>query len=278
MMKKEQDVNTSRGVPMIDEASESISQPLMSKNGDALKNSESTAFHMWLLITVSSGIIMAQDTWISLQQPRLGTMDATASFTKVLVIHSLWLIVSIAFLIFTWKYRPTSAWRVHVVAAILAIFWTSGVLMNAFAGVETLRVSTWQCHDMPTESTVTEQFLESCKLSDSGSTIRMGGDIFLWSINDKHYWRWIVPGENMVTLQTRWPANVSAIFMASPGENAILNSGSSESIPGGTWSAGFDPRENRELRLFFIDSTSEVPPALGTPMPHESDSPDNEGG
>ena len=235
-----------------------------------LRDSESTAFHMWLLITVSSGIIMAQDTWLSLRQPRLGTMDATASFTKVIVIHALWLLVSLAFLIFSWKIRPTSAWRVHIVASALAIIWTAGVLVNAFAGAETLRVSTWRCTTMPAGETTTEEFLASCNLTDAGSSLSMGNDIFLWSIDDEHYWRWIIPGENMVTLQTRWPSDVNAIYLAREGTDMPLVAGSSESVPGGTWSAAFHPGEDRDLHVYYIDSPAPPPEEIGTPQPHES--------
>lgn len=236
----------------------------------ALKASESTAFHMWLLITVSAGIIMAQDTWLSLKQPRLGTMDATASFTKVLVIHALWFLVSLAFLLFSWKIRPTSAWRVHIVAAMLGCIWTLGVLISAFTTVETLRVSTWSCSSVPASTTITNEFLDTCSLTEGGDTIRMGGDIFLWSFDDKNYWRWIVPGENMVTLQSRWPSNVNAIYLATDADNADLIAGSSESVPGGTWSAGFDPLENRNLRIYYVVPPATDPTDIGTPAPHET--------
>ena len=239
----------------------------------ALQDSESTAFHIWLLITVSAGIIMAQDTWLSLKQPRLGTMDATASFTKVLVIHALWFLISLAFFVFTWKIRPTSAWRVHIVAAILGCVWTIGVLVSAFTAVETLRVSTWTCTSVPSGTTVTREFLDSCSRTEAGDTIRMGGNIFLWSFDDKHYWRWIVPAENMVTLQTRWPSNVSAIYLATNAADADLSAGSSESVPGGTWSAGFDPLEERTLRIFYVVPPATDPTDIGTPAPHENKAP-----
>ncbi len=254
---------------MTDDAYDSMDQSPMQSIESPLRASESTAFHMWLLITVSSGIIMAQDTWLSLRQPRLGTMDATASFTKVIVIHTLWLLVSVAFLLVSWKIRPTSAWRVHVVASALAIAWTTGVLVTAFADAETLRVSTWRCTTMPSEETTTEAFLATCDLTDSGSSLRMGGDIFLWSIDDKNYWRWIVPGENLVTLQTRWPSDVSAMYLAREGMGMPLAAGSSESVPGGTWSAAFNPGEDRDLHLYYIDSSAEPPEEIGTPQPHE---------
>ncbi len=252
---------------MTDDADRDASEPTAHS---ALKASESTAFHMWLLITVSAGIIMAQDTWLSLQQPRLGTMDATASFTKVFVIHALWFVVSLAFLIFSWKIRPTSAWKVHVVAATLGCIWTIGVLIAAFTTVETLRVSTWRCTTVPASTTVTREFLESCSRTEAGGTIRMGGDIFLWSFNDKNYFRWIVPAENMVTLQSRWPSNVSAIYLATNAKDAQLIAGSSESVPGGTWSAGFDPMEDRTLRIYYVVPPATDPTDISTPAPHET--------
>lgn len=255
---------------MTNDASESIAQSTLHAIKSPLHTSESTAFHIWLLITVSSGIIMAQDTWLSLQQPRLGTMDATATFTKVLVIHALWLFVSLVFLVFSWKIRPTTAWRVHIVASILAICWTIGVLVYAFAGAETLRVSTWRCESMPTGETVTGAFLETCDLTESGGFLRMGSNIYLWTIDDKNYWRWIVPAENMVTLQTRWPADVSAIYLARAGDDSMLVAGSSESVPGGTWSAGFDPRKDRKLHVYYIDSGAMPPGEIATPQPHET--------
>jgi hypothetical protein len=254
---------------MTNDAYGSMGQSTHQSIDSPLRGSESTAFHMWLLITVSSGIIMAQDTWLSLRQPRLGTMDATASFTKVIVIHGLWLLVSLAFLVFSWKIRPTSAWRVHIVASALAIAWTAAVLVNAFTGAETLRASTWRCTTMPSGETTTEAFLATCELTDSGSSLRMGGDIFLWSIDDKNYWRWIVPRENMVTLQTRWPSDVSAMYLAREGTDMPLVAGSSESVPGGTWSAPFDPRKERNLHIYYIDSAAEPPEEIGTPQPHE---------
>jgi hypothetical protein len=254
---------------MTDDAYESMGPSTLQSIESPLRDSESTAFHMWLLITISSGLIMAQDTWLSLRQPRLGTMDATASFTKVIVIHALWFLVSLGFLVFSWKIRPTSAWRVHIVASVLAIAWTAGVLVNAFAGAETLRVSTWRCTTMPSEETTTAAFLDTCDLTDSGSSIRMGGDIFLWSIDDKNYWRWIVSGKNMVTLQTRWPSDVSAMYLAREGTDMPLVAGSSESVPGGTWSAAFDPGRDRNLHVYYIDSAASPPEEIGTPQPHE---------
>lgn len=259
---------------MTDDAGHAGPEPIAQS---VLETSESTAFHMWLLITVSAGIIMAQDTWLSLQQPRLGTMDATASFTKVLVIHALWFVVSLAFLVFSWKIRPTSAWKLHVSIAILTCIWTLSVLTAAFAGADTLRVSTWRCESAPTDTTITPAFLETCDLTEAGGSIRMGGDIFLWSFDDKNYWRWIVPGENMVTLQTRWPTNVSAIYLATSDDDAELMPGSSESVPGGNWSAGFDPQLYRHLRVFFIEAPAIAPPEIGTPAPHETLAPGNEG-
>lgn len=265
------------GIAMTDDPYQTIGPSTLQSIESPLRASESTAFHMWLLITVSSGIIMAQDTWLSLRQPRLGTMDATASFTKVIVIHALWLLVSLVFLVFSWKIRPTSAWRVHIGASILAIVWTTGVLVNAFAGAETLRVSTWRCTAMPTGETTTEPFLSTCDLTDSGNTLRMGGDIFLWSIDDKNYWRWIVPGENLVTLQTRWPSDVSAIYLAREGTDMPLVAGSSESVPGGTWSAAFNPARDRDLHVYYVDSAALPPEQIGTPQPHELQRPTNGG-
>lgn len=235
-----------------------------------LEANESTAYHIWVLITVSAGIIMAQDTWLSVRTPRLGTMDATASFTKVLVIHALWFLVSLGFLLFTLKFRTTSAWKLHIVVATLACFWTAGVMVNAFTDTETLRVSTWRCEAAPTEQVVTDAFLETCEMDDTSGSIRMGGDIFLWSLDDKNFFRWIVPGENLVTLQTRWPSEVAGIYLAADQEGAELVSGSAESVPGGTWSAGFDPSQNRDLKIFFVETPSMQPQDIGTPDPQGS--------
>jgi uncharacterized membrane protein len=252
---------------MIDDASHDASQESAPA---VLEANESTAFHIWLLITVSAGIIMAQDTWLSLRAPRLGTMDATASFTKVLVIHGLWFLVSLGFLLFSWKFRTTTAWKLHIVVAALACVWTIGVMVNAFADSETLRVSTWRCDAAPTESVVTEEFLDTCHLNNTTGSIRMGGDIFLWSLNDKNFFRWIVPGENLVTLQTRWPSQVAGIYLAVDEEDAPLTSGSAESVPGGTWSAGFDPQTQRDLNIFYVDTPSIQPEDHATPRPSGS--------
>lgn len=245
------------------DATEESAQSLLEAN-------ESTAFHIWLLITVSAGIIMAQDTWLSVRSPRLATMDATASFTKVLVIHSLWFLVSLGFLLYSWKFRTTTAWKIHVVVAALACVWTLGVIVNAFTETETLRVSTWRCENAPTESVVTEEFLDSCELNNTSGSIRMGGDIFLWSLDDKNFFRWIVPGENLVTLQTRWPSQVAGIYLATDEENAQLMPGSAESIPGGTWSAGFDPNTQRDLNIYYVDTPSTLPEHQGDPATPES--------
>ena len=235
----------------------------------ALDSNISTGFHIWLLITVSAGIIMAQDTWLSVRSPRLGTMDATASFTKVLVIHSLWFLISLGFLLFTWKFKPSSAWKLHMVVAFMACIWTLGVLVTTFQDTETLRVSTWRCESSPTGITADAEFLEGCELNNTSGSIRMGGDIFLWSLDDKNFFRWIVPGENLVTLQTRWPSQVAGIYLAANEEDASLVAGSAESVPGGTWSAGFDPVKNRDLNIYFVDAPAVPPPDIATPLPPE---------
>lgn len=226
---------------------------------------ESTAFYMWLIITASAGIIMAQDTYVGLQQPRLGTMDATAAFTKVLVIHVIWMLVTLGFIGFTWAKRPTSAWKLHIAIGCVTVIWTVGVLISAFTNVERLTVSTWRCTTAPTSSTITEEFLDSCSLADMGSSIRMGGDIFLWSTNDENYWRWIVPGEGRATLQTRWPSQVSAVYLARDTDNAELSMGAEDSVPGGQWSAGFDPAVSRDLNIFYIEGTPVLPIESATP-------------
>lgn len=236
----------------------------------ALESSESTAFYMWLLITVSAGIIMAQDTWVSMQQPRLSTVDATAAFTKVMVIHAIWLVVTLGFLVFTWFIRPTSAWKIHIVIGIATVVWTAGVLVWAFQDVERLHVSTWQCESAPTSLVTTEDFLDTCHLADTNTSIRLGGDIFLWSADNEHYWRWIVPGEGLTTLQSRWPSPVIAIYLGTGGVDAELTAGSQDSIPGGNWSARFDPRESRELRIYFIESAPTVPLQTATPDAHSA--------
>lgn len=234
----------------------------------ALESSESTTFYMWLLITVSAGIIMAQDSWVSLQQPRLGTVDATAAFTKVMVIHAIWLAVTIGFMIFTWLVRPTSAWRIHMVIGALTVVWTIGVLVWAFSDVERLNVSTWRCETAPTSNVATEDFLAGCERADIGSDIRLGGDIFLWSANDQQHWRWIVPGEGLSTLQTRWPSQVNAMYLSVDEPDAVLTSGAEDSVPGGNWSAGFTPSESRDLRIYFVEAAPVVPINNGTPDSH----------
>lgn len=230
-----------------------------------LQTSESTAFLMWLLITVSAGIIMAQDSWLGLQQPRLSTVDATASFTKVLVIHAIWLLATLGFLGFTWFVRPTSAWKVHMVVGALTVLWTVGVLVWAFSDVERLEVSTWRCEVAPASDTVTPEFLESCSLAEMGSSIRLGGDIFLWSADDEHFWRWIVPGEGLSTLQAHWPSHVNAVYLATDAADATLISSAGDSVPGGKWSAGFNPAETRSLRIYFVEAGPTVPIDRATP-------------
>jgi hypothetical protein len=231
----------------------------------ALESSESIAFYMWLLITISAGIIMAQDSWVHLQQPRLNTEDATAAFTKVLVIHTMWLLVTISFMVFTWLIRPTTAWKIHLIVGILTVIRRVGVLVWSFSDAERLQVSTWRCESMPTTDVVTDEFLESCSLADMGATIRVGGDIFLWSADDEHYWRWIVPGEGMATLLTRWPSQVNAMYLATTAPDARLIEGFEMPIPGGNWTAGFRPTELRELRIFFVGATPAGPIEIGTP-------------
>lgn len=238
-------------------------------HGAEKEPNNSTAFYLWLIITVSAGIIMAQDSWIGLQQPRLGTIDATAAFTKVMVIHTIWLVVTIGFILFTWFKRPTSAWKLHLGIGALTVAWTIGVLTWAFSDVERLRVSTWLCETAPTSDVVTDTFLESCSRADMGGSVRLGGDIFLWSADDEHFWRWIVPGKDMTTLQTRWPSQVSAMYLAKTEVNATLHNGAENSVPGGQWSAGFDPNQTRDLNIFYIKSAPSIPIDFGTPDPDE---------
>lgn len=230
-----------------------------------LRASDSTAFYVWSIITFSAAVIMAQDTWSSWQQPRTGTADATATFTKVLVIHALWLFVSIIFVVFTWRLRPTSAWRIHIVIGALACIWTIGVLVYAFADVERVRVTTWVCPDPPASTTVTEEFLDTCDVADADSTIRMGSNIYFWSIDDRHYWRWIVPGDDTETIQMAWPHDIDAIFLAAEGDNAVLDAGSVDSTRGGNWSAVFDPSEERSFRLFIIEGSQSTATPEATP-------------
>lgn len=230
-----------------------------------LKTSESTGFFLWLLITVSAGIIMAQDSWVSLQQPRLSTVDATAAFTKVLVIHSLWLVATLLFIGFTAWVKPTSAWKIHLVVGALTLAWTVGVLAWSFSDVERLHVTTWRCESSPTETIVTDEFLNSCTPADMSTTIRLGGDIFLWSADDEHFWRWIVPGEGMSTLQTRWPSSVLAMYLASDEPGTVLTAGSMDSIPGGNWSARFEPGESRNLHIYYVEFTPDTPEQRSTP-------------
>lgn len=230
-----------------------------------LRASDSTAFYVWFIITLSAGVIMAQDTWSSWQQPRTGTADATATFTKVLVIHALWLFVSIIFVFFTWRFRPTSAWRWHLVIGAVTCVWTIGVLVYAFTDVKRVRVTTWVCTSSPQTTMVTDDFLASCKLADSDSTIRMGSNIYFWSADDKHYWRWIVLGDDTETVQMSWPQGVDAIYLAAEGDNATLDPGADESIPGGTWSASFDPAQERSFRLFTIEHANPSATPEATP-------------
>lgn len=232
--------------------------------------SGSTAFYMWLLITVSAGIIMAQDSWVGMQQPRLGTVDATAAFTKILVIHSIWLAITIGFMVFTWWVKPTTAWKVHLMVGATTVIWTLGVLTWSFSDVERLHVSTFRCESPPTADVVTEEFLDSCSRADIGINIRLGGDIFLWSADDEDYWRWIVPGEGLATLQTRWPSQVNAVYVATNDNGATITEGSLDSVPGGNWSAKFDPSQDLHLRLFFVESDSPPPNEQGTPEPVSS--------
>lgn len=236
-------------------------------HGAEKEPNDSTAFYLWLIITVSAGIIMAQDSWISLQQPRLGTIDATAAFTKVMVIHAIWLVVTLGFIVLTWIRRPTTAWKIHLGIGALTVVWTISVLIWAFSDVERLQVSTWRCTSAPAADVVTDAFLASCTRADMGGSVRMGGDIFLWSADDEHFWRWIVPGEDMATLRTRWPSDISDMYLATTEDGATLRRGAEESVPGGQWSAGFDPNRTRDLNIFYIESGPTVPIDFGTPDP-----------
>ena len=232
-----------------------------------LASSESTAFYMWLLITVSAGIIMAQATYLGFQQPRLSTVDATAAFTKMMVIHAIWLVVTIGFLIFTWYARPTEAWKIHIAVGAVTVVWTVSVLVWSFSDVERLQVSTWRCESSPTEMIVTDDFLDSCTLADTTTNLRLGGDIFLWSADDEHFWRWIVPGEGLATLQTKWPSQTSALYLSSDEAGAEITAGAEDSVPGGNWSVKFDPQETHELRIYFIENGPAIPVEPGTPLP-----------
>lgn len=244
--------------------------PVENEDEPLLESSGSTGFFLWLLITLSAGIIMAQDTWLATQQPRLNTVDATAAFTKLMVIHAIWLLATIIFMAFTWWIRPTTAWKVHLVIGAATVIWTIGVLTWAFTDVDQLHVTTWRCAEAPTSDMVTQDFLDSCTRADMGMDIRLGGDIFLWSADDERHWRWIVPGEGFSTLQTRWPNQVNSLYLASNAPDAPLTSGSQDSVPGGNWSARFDPHETRNLRIFFIESGPGVPIDNGTPEPVSS--------
>ncbi len=245
-------------------------EPDENEDPPTLESSGSTGFYLWLLITLSVGVIMAQDTWLSLQQPRLSTVDATAAFTKAMVIHAIWLVATIGFMAFTWWIRPTSAWKVHLVIGTLTVLWTTGVLIWSFIDVDQLHVTTFHCDEAPNAQTVTEEFLASCSRADMGADIRLGGDIFLWSADDEHHWRWIVPGEGLSTLQTRWPSRVNSLYLASSDPDASLTAGSQESVPGGNWSAQFDPNETRNLRIFFVEAEPGAPIDIGTPEPISS--------
>ena len=237
-------------------------------DGTVPESGESTAFYIWLLVTVSAGIIMAQDSWVSLQQPRLNTADATAAFTKVLVIHGIWLLVTLGFMGYTWFARPTSAWRIHLVVGLFTVIWTIAVLVWSFGDVDRLEVTTWRCERAPAGNVATQEFLDTCDLTDEGSTIRMGGDIYLWSADNKHHWRWIVPGEGMATLQTRWPTRASALLFSTGGEGAPVLTGAETSIPGGIWSVGFNPQTDRVLRIYYIQASPSQPLAPASPETH----------
>ncbi len=221
-----------------------------------LQSSESTAFYLWLLITFSAGIIMAQDSWYARNHPRLDTGNLTATFTKVLVIHALWFIISAAFVLFSWYFKPSPAWKLHIVVGIAACLWTLGVVVWSARDVERLQVTTWACDTAPSSQIATDEFLDSCSQVETRSVIRMGSDIYLWSLDDTHFWRWIVPGGGKETLRTHWRDDVSAIYLATTEQNAPLVAGSTESAPGGSWSAGFDPQEQTEFRIIFVRDDS----------------------
>lgn len=229
-----------------------------------LRESQNTALLVWLLISLSAALIMAQDTVAGWNNPRLNTADATAEFTKILVIHSLWLVTSLAFLVFTIYFKPTRLWLLHVIVTVLVIIWTVGVIAWAFRDVERLTISTWSCSAAPTSEHVDEEFLSTCELTNSYSDIRMGRDIFMWSIDDKHHWRWIVPGQGRATLQTPWPIDTNGLYLAANEPNAELMHQSEDSNVGGVWSSSFNPQVTTDLNLFYVDSDDE-PEAPATP-------------
>lgn len=94
----------------------------------------------------------------------------------------------------------------------------------------------------------------------------MDSDSYLWSVDDCHFWRWIVHGEGMATIQTRWPNDVSSMYLATDSSDVYLMPGGEDSMRGNTWSARFYPHEPRKLRIFYIELPSGVTDTVGTPV------------
>lgn len=221
------------------------------------RESQNTALLVWLLISLSAALIMAQDTVAGWNNPRLNTTDATAEFTKILVIHSLWAVTTVVFLIFTFYFKPTKWWLLHTILAALVLFWAIGVIAWSFRDVDRLTISTWSCTAAPTSDHVDEEFLSTCELTNAYSDIRLGQDIFMWSIDDKHHWRWIVPGQGRASLQTPWPIDANGIYLAANEPNAELMHQAEDSAVGEVWRSSFNPQQSTDLNLFYIDSADE---------------------
>lgn len=227
-----------------------------------LDDSLKTVFWLWLLFCFSAVIVMAQDTIVGWNTPRLNTSNATAEFTKILVIHGLWLLASVAFVSFAFWSRPARFWYVYAAFGIAVVAWTVGVIVWASGDAKTMRVSVWRCAAAPVENQVTIEFLDTCESANAYSDLRLDRNIYLWSFDDVHHWRWIVPGEGDATLQTVWPSHIDAVYLAPDRIGAEFLPVQPDATIGGTWGASFNPQEDTNLRLFYINATgTSVPEA-----------------
>lgn len=220
----------------------------------AIKETQNTALVMFLLLSTSAAVIMAQDTLVNWNTPRLSTIDATAQFTKTVVIHGLWFLTCMVFIVINWFAKPTRLWKLHIVFGVIVAAWTAAVIIVASADTHRLTLTTWTCSEAPASNEVTEEFLESCTLRDAYADILLGPNIYLWSVNDANHWRWIVAGQGRATIQTRWPSSASAMFMAPNTENATFLHESVDATRGGTWVGSFDPQEHHHLNLYYIEA------------------------
>lgn len=232
---------------------------------DTIKDGQNTALLIWLLISVSAAVIMAQDTVAGWETPRLSTLDATAKFTKILVIHGLWLLTTLGFIATTIFAKPTRLWRLHVVAGAVIAVWTVAVMIWAASDVRMFSITTWSCTEIPTTEYVTDEFRSSCKETDAYSDIHLGPNIYMWSMDDSHFWRWIVPGEGRTTVETKWPQRTQDMYMSSTDNGAFMQP-SLDSNRGGMWIGNFDPEEHRSLNLYYIEVEQPADDAA-TPAP-----------